>query len=525
MRMIPSSPHRTKSRAERRIFDRLREAFEDQGELLPVAFHSLNTTRHPTKRFGEIDFLICGPQGIFVLEIKGGGVSCHGDRWKTVDEAGTTHDLRESPFRQAHSALQGLLSRVRAAIPEVDQQFAIGYGVVFPDCRFEIVGSEWERPMFADERDVRDFEGWLSRFFRHWHKRDLNHRVADPTVLKRISRFIRPEFEVAVPLHVVVRDIEDSVAALTEDQMFALDIIEANPRVLCHGGAGTGKTFLAMELARRWTDSGGKVALVCRSPWLKRYLEARFQIPGLVVALADRLDTALVRANSERFDAVIVDEGQDMFDMMTLDRLDAAVAGGLAGGRWCIFHDINNQSGLFGAIDADAFSYLVTLGTAMVLLRTNCRNTRVILDKVKSDLGADMGVRGTGEGPAVREYAAASVQEAALIVERDLAEFIEVGGLAAGNITILSALPFEKSCIAHLSLKAKAGITVLDEFSLRSFPPRFVSFAEIAAFKGLENEAIILVDLPNQPAQGIDACIRYVGMSRAKAVLSIITLA
>ena len=527
--MIPSMPHATQSRAEKRIFDGLREAFEGQGKLSPVAFHSLRLTRHPTKRFGEIDFLICGLQGIYVLEVKGGGVSCQVDRWKTVDESGRTHELRESPFRQAESAMHGLLSRLRKEIPEVDEQFTIGYGVVFPDCPFSEKGSEWERAMFADERDIRDLENWLKRFFRYWQDRDVKKRKADPAVCQQIYKFLRPDFDVAVPLHVLVRDIEENVVSLTEDQMSALDIIDANPRVLCHGGAGTGKTFLAMELARRWTNSGLKVALVCRSPWLKRFLETRFQIPGLFVALADKLETALRRADVQQFDAMIVDEGQDLFEMTILDRLDAALADGLSEGKWCIFHDINNQSGLFGEVDADAYRYLETLGPAKVPLLTNCRNTLAILEKVQTDLGADMGVRGTGKGPAVRQHEATSIQEAASIVEKELAEFIDRGGLPAGNITILSPVSFEESCLSMVSPRVREDIVVLDEFSPRIFPPCKVSFAGIAAFKGLENEVIILVDLPvrrpNDSEDSWDTCLRYVGMSRARAVLSIVTLA
>ena len=35
------------------------------------AMHSLNLPRHEPKRFGEIDFIVCGPDGVFVLEVKG----------------------------------------------------------------------------------------------------------------------------------------------------------------------------------------------------------------------------------------------------------------------------------------------------------------------------------------------------------------------------------------------------------------------------------------------------------------------
>ena len=65
-------------------------------------------------------------------------------------------------------------------------------------------------------------------------------------------------------------------------------------------------------------------------------------------------------------------------------------------------------------------------------------------------------------------------------------------------------------------------IQVLDEYAMRGFPPAGISFAQIANFKGLENEAIIVVDLPLvAPALESNAA-AYVAMSRPRAVLILI---
>ena len=78
MRMVPATPHATGSQAEKRIFERLRTAFDDRY----AAFHSLRPTRHLHKRFPEIDFVICGPEGLYVLEVKGGSIACHDGVWR-----------------------------------------------------------------------------------------------------------------------------------------------------------------------------------------------------------------------------------------------------------------------------------------------------------------------------------------------------------------------------------------------------------------------------------------------------------
>lgn len=523
MLMIPETPHGTHSQAEKRLFDRLRAACADEQNGSLAAYHSLNLTRHAYKRFGEIDFLICGAPGIFVLEVKGGRIACQDGVWQYTNRYGVVSESVEGPFRQAESALHGLMANLRTNLPECAvSQFTIGYGVVFPDCEWRVAGAEWDPHVLADAHGLRDFERWLHKLFQYWRNKDGGNRQPDTATLKALHRYLRPEFEAAVPLHVQAGQVEERVVALTEDQMTMVDVVAANPRVLCSGGAGTGKTFLAMELARRWTAEGMSVALACRSPWLRRYLETQFSLPGLTVTLAESIQTACRRAGLDHFDALIVDEGQDIFDMESLDSLDAFLHHGLREGRWAFFHDVNNQSGLFGKQEEEAIDYLLRIKPVRVPLRTNCRNTRVILEKVQTALGADMGVRGAGEGPEIRERVVTTKEASAEMLSLEIREIVDEGGIASGNLTILSPLPFKESSAALLPESLKREILILDEYSLRNTPFSKISFAEISNFKGLENEAVIVVDLESPVSGDKPLTMHYVAMSRARAVLSLI---
>lgn len=523
MRMIPNTPHRTNSRAEKRVFDRLRAAFETSRDGSFTAFHSLNLPRHEYKRFGEIDFLICCREGIFVLEVKGGGVACRDGVWEYTNREGQVSRSNEGPFKQAETALHGLMTKMSESVPShVVNQFSIGYGVVFPDCEWRSTGAEWDRQVLADARNFKDLEGWLGKLFTYWRLKEGGKRHADPEAVKKACRYFRPQFESVTPLHVHVDAAAEKVTSLTEDQMQLVDVVSANPRVSCSGGAGTGKTFLAMELARRWTAEGLQVALICRSPWLKSYLQAKFAIPGLTVCLASGVGTALRRQQLAAFDAVIIDEGQDLMDMGSLDALDRAVSGGLAEGRWCFFHDVNNQSGFFGTPEQDALDYLDSLKPTQVPLRTNCRNTRVILDKIHASLGADMGTRGAGEGPQVWVHTARSKDEAAEILTAELRKLIDDGGLAPGQVTILSATEPAASAVACLPDRLKQSIEIVDEYSLLNFPGEKTGFAEIGNFKGLENDAIVIIGFPPLTKRRERLAEHYVGMSRARSVLSVI---
>jgi superfamily I DNA/RNA helicase len=66
-------------------------------------------------------------------------------------------------------------------------------------------------------------------------------------------------------------------------------------------------------------------------------------------------------------------------------------------------------------------------------------------------------------------------------------------------------------------------VVQLDEFSLRSFPPAQIGFAQIQDFKGLESLAVILLDLEPQHFDRTAPSMLYVGMSRAKAYLALVS--
>ena len=133
-----------------------------------------------------------------------------------------------------------------------------------------------------------------------------------------------------------------------------------------------------------------------------------------------------------------------------------------------------------------------------------------------------MGVRGTGNGPEIRQVQAHSQQQAALARELEIERLIDHGGLPPSDISILSPRPFLDSAAALLPAGPRSRIAVLDEYSMRSFPPSAISFAEIAHFKGLENEAVVVIDLPDPLTDPNPGPNHYVGMSRARAVLSLV---
>ena len=208
--------------------------------------------------------------------------------------------------------------------------------------------------------------------------------------------------------------------------------------------------------------------------------------------------------------------------MDALAQLDSCLHGGISEGRWCFFHDANNQSGLCGSYVPDAYEYLESICPVRIPLKTNCRNSLPILQRIQGDLDADVGNSGVGDGPAVREVCVADADSAIQALEKELHDLVDVEGFNPGDIVVLSPLPFVQSWTSSLSENLRDSISVLDDASPRNMNRHSIGFAQIGDFKGLESEVVVLVDMPRPGHSEPLRSLHYVGMSRARALLSMI---
>ncbi len=517
MKLIPGKPHSTTSKAELKVFEKLADSeFADHH---PVGFHSLLLTKHAYKRVGEADFVVVSIYGVFVLEVKGGKISYVDGKWSTEGRNGI--DQIQDPFHQANTAVHAIVKKIDDYLGHHKVRFPIGYGVVCPDTLWPSYGGEWDREMVCDSRDFRNFNHWLKALFDYWTiERPNNDQLLSQADVDAIAAYLRPDFETIQPLFDHVKQVEQLSVRLTEEQYKFVDIAEVNNRVICQGGAGTGKTFLAAELSRRFIAKGLNTLFVCKSSWLRHYLTTRFQNERLVIATISSVGNALRRSGLDVFDALIVDEGQDLLNFQDLQLLDSLLAGGFDNGQWYFFHDANNQANLLDTLDAEAFSWLKNRNNPTLLpLSVNCRNTSNILKSVQRELTCDVGVPTLAEGPKVIEFISdkeSSVEELnKLIIELTDSE------LMPGAVTILSSRSIRKSIVSELPKETRKLISELDDYQVRKLPFEGITFSQIKDFKGLENDVIVLVDLvhPSKITKDGSKALHYVGMTRARTML------
>lgn len=309
-------------------------------------------------RDGEADFLICHPkQGFLVVELKGGRV--HADyrngEWSSIDSNGKAHKIMD-PFRQSLTGKFNVLSKLKEHRDWTRlglKRVATGHAAFFPDVDDgrALKGPNAPVEIIGDRSDLSNLDEWLEKAFDYWSGGGSNSGT-NPLGFGGIQ-LIQHVFARVVqtrPLLSAKMELDETERLrLTNRQIQTLDLLSRQRRVSISGGAGTGKTVLAVEKARRLADEGFKTLLTCYNVPLAGHLEevcknhenldvlgfhklckrivdqagqesgkdliseAKASFPGLElwdhyfpIALAYALDIVDVR-----YDAIVVDEGQD----------------------------------------------------------------------------------------------------------------------------------------------------------------------------------------------------------------------
>ena len=271
-RMIPPVPAPETPDSERRVYERFRSELPDtwtvvhsQRFLLPAS--RPDRSRGPQE--GEIDFLVLDPlRGAVGFEVKGGGVRRTADGWSSVDRHGTTYRVKD-PGKQASRGIHAIRRYLEDAPGFGGKGFRcrFGWGVVLPDVEVEVESSNDMGPDLPRDvvLDRGDFAGSRLRqavdrvFARHCGAgQRLSGEGAEAFVAALVERF-PPASRLALRF----REENREIWRLTQEQMSILDSLAAHDRAAIAGSAGTGKTVLAQEKARRLATTGKRVLLLC----------------------------------------------------------------------------------------------------------------------------------------------------------------------------------------------------------------------------------------------------------------------
>ena len=556
-KMIPAAvPEQTQSGAERRLFAVIRDGLSDQWTVI----HSLGMTAHSTKPWAEIDFVLIGPDGLFCMEVKGGLVSREEGRWFTTPlqgrDAGVPKELRESPFQQAGSASASLFRQIEARFPKAREHLISCYCVATPDSEWSSQGIDFDRTLVYDLKDTLvPFARFIERISHYWSEQSLQRWHRSPSPLSQMDRaalvdLLAGDFNLVPSLKAQTDRAHAELVRLTDEQAELFARLDASPKVVARGGAGTGKTFLAAAEARRLAEAGGTPLLICYSKNLALHLQKLLaDQPSITVRSmhsfmheivsragrlgelpdaeeADIFEVFLPELCAEvllddhlqgNFSALIVDEGQDLLTSNYIDILDLLVLGGLDNGIWRWFFDPNQD--LFTGIAGGGIGALMARSPAVWRLTTNCRNTAPIADRVSLLSGMDREPVLSTDGPPVEIIWCNGLQQERKLVSDLIYRFIHEG-IQPDQITVLSPRRLDRSCMSQGLLGDRFEIVDLSRGGVDQRKPGAVGFSTIASFKGLESDAVVLVDIDDLSTPEKLTQV-YVGTSRARLNLAV----
>src|SRR6185295_7284317 len=90
--------------------------------------------------------------------------------------------------------------------------------------------------------------------------------------MRALDEVLGYRVEVLTPLGTRIDDTKRKNIGLTPEQAYALDMLRRLPRAAVSGAAGSGKTLLAIEIARHCARNGRRTLLTCLNKRLGQYL-------------------------------------------------------------------------------------------------------------------------------------------------------------------------------------------------------------------------------------------------------------
>lgn len=522
--------------AEIKVYNRLSEVLDESFTV----FYSrpwLGLTPSGAERDGECDFVISHIEfGILTIEVKGGAVGYEPatGRWTSRDRYGFTHNIKD-PVAQARTAKHVLLEKLHKSSGWRTRRVRAHHGLIFPDCTVpaEGLGADAPRRLVCSLDDFQNLQRWVSTRMGSGQGPADGEQPLGRDGVEALEKLLARPFMLRTPLGHILAEDEHALQALTPQQFHILEAIQDIPRAGVAGGAGTGKTVLAVEEARRFADAGFRTLLICHSQPLAADFKRRLRGVGnletasfheLCLRMASKaglsfeagddarffdevapelLMKAVERDSSLGFDVVVIDEGQDFRPLWWI-ALDAIVLPG-SDSRLHVYYDCNQRVYDRGGRPPDDVQLVP------IRLTRNLRNTRPIHEAAMRHYTGFEVHPNNLQGVAV-EVAPAADADALAWVDAKVRRLTGPEKLPPGDIAVVAASP---AIVAQIFAAGKIGGELVANAA--SPDEDAVTVDTIRRFKGLERSVVILIatqDLVKTPE------LAYVALSRARTLLS-----
>lgn len=527
--MIPEKPRNYDSSSMEGIMFNALETLPDQYYV----FHSLkiSTVRENTFYESETDFVVFHPEkGLICIEAKAGAVRYSEGRWLYASGIPMSHD---GPFNQASGNKWKLLKYVKdSRHSEITEHCKFMHAVWFPslseqDVRQMTLPPEADRRILMTSAALADPKKYIDQIFAVELPNHKRTTLSQPEVRCLIRDILCPEFKVT-PSISFESDVKKTIFhRLLREQANILNFLQDQKFAVINGAAGTGKTLIAVEKAHRHASDGEKVLFLCYNVKLKDHLSDNnpdpnidfYTIDGFACKMCNTAEPDYSKLKSVLEDMVlsgrfpyqhiIVDEGQD-FGKENIEETEILE----------VFRTItdmeedkNTSFYLFydelQLIQAKRMPSFIKNADCKLTLYRNCRNTENIALTSLTPIHTKRKLRlieGAVKGVPTH-ISFNSDAESALEMLNASISCLEAAGMK--DIVILTCKTESTSFLTP---------NIKDE----KYRNKYL-VTSCRRFKGLEADAVILIDVDSDTFKEENLLLFYVGASRARLMLEIVS--
>lgn len=359
----------------------------------------------------ETDFVIFHPEkGLLCIEAKAGQINYADGHWRYGSGGIMSHD---GPYNQADINKWKLGKYMeKQKLAYLKDRCKMLHAVWFPSIsksRFEGVTlpSEADMDITLTSDTFGHIEEEIERIFTLEVPRHVRTDLNAIDIKNMINRVLAPSFNLVSIPQVKVNHDKIVFKKMLREQMLLLNYLEEQNNAVINGLAGTGKTIMAVEKARRHADEGEKILFLCYNKNLKKHLQDTYNheniffytIDGLACKLCDTVSPnySLLKEVLEDmyivgnfpYQHIVIDEGQDfgkrgMEEAGFIELLKMNVLNDESkNGTFYLFYDKNQMVQSYNVP-----GYINDADCRLTLYR-NCRNTENIAVTSLRLLGTD----------------------------------------------------------------------------------------------------------------------------------------
>lgn len=521
--MIPDIPKSFDPRShEGRMFDELNKLSQDY-----YVFHSFEIITITENQIteSETDFVIFHPQkGIICLEAKAGQVNYENGYWQYGSGKIMKHG---GPYIQAKRNKWILKDyMIEHGLEYESNNCKTLHAVWFPDIPEKNIKNHY-LPAEGDINITLTLDSFghiqecINKLYEYEGQDRCTTNLSEESSKKILNRVLAPSFKL-----ISIKDTEKErnqyvFKKMLKEQVALLNYLEEQNNAIVHGIAGTGKTVLALEKARRHSEKNESVLFLCYNAFLNEYLREKYPyqnvsyytIAGLAKKLCSSVDYKILQEKlfnmllngTFPYQHVIIDEGQD-FGKEEIDEVEIiellkenAIKNESQNGTFYLFYDKNQM------IQSKKVPKYIKDADCKLTLYRNCRNTENISLTSLRFLGSNKSPKlyhdaVMGEIP--RFGFCTTKEETISLLNSEIDKQINDGYY---NITILTCKTEENSIIADFCKN-----------SIYKYKKESIKFTTCRKFKGLESDSIILIDIDKRTFSEDGEQLMYVGASRSR---------